>query len=175
MPKANLTETIELAEFSIQIVRSKRKSISLQIKPEGVMIRSPRYAPKIALKAFALRKLNWLRKHQQRIELTPRIEPRQFISGESMLYQGQEITLDVASSTKSSTLFNHDTKTLTVVVSSRVKDKTAFVKKKVIDWYKQELLNYLEIITPKFADEMTLKYKSIKVKDYKARWGSCSA
>jgi len=175
MPKTNLTETIELAEFSIQVVRSKRRSISLQIKPEGVVIRSPRYAPKIALKAFALSKLNWLRKHQQRIESTPRIEPRQFISGESMLYKGQEIKLDVASGTKSSTLFNSETKTLTVIVSSRVKDKTTFIKKKVVAWYKQELLDYLEIITPKFADEMELEYKNIKVKDYKARWGSCSA
>jgi len=175
MPKAKPTETIELAEFSIQVVRSKRKSISLQIKSEGVVIRAPKYAPKIALKAFALSKLKWLRKHQQRIESTPRIQPKQFIRGETMLYKGQEIKLDVAAGTKSSTLFNSETKTLTVIVSSRVKNQTTFIKKKVIDWYKQELLGYLEVSTPKLSNEMGLKYKSIKVKDYKARWGSCSS
>ncbi|MGH1428722.1 MAG: hypothetical protein ACRBEE_12335, partial [Arenicella sp.] len=61
-------EVMRLAELDIRIIRSHRKSISLHIKPEGIILRAPLYSPNVALKAFALSKIDWLRKHHQRIQ-----------------------------------------------------------------------------------------------------------
>jgi predicted metal-dependent hydrolase len=175
LPRAqNSLDIMQLAEFEIQLIRSRRKSLSLQIKPEGVILRAPQYAPKIALKAFALSKLNWLRKHQQKFAKKPKAKQKQFIDGEKFLFKGNEITLQIIHGNQSDYFFNSHDKTITISLSQRIKKREVFIKKQIISWYKSELLNYLENTVPSFAKQMVLQYTSISVKQFSARWGSCS-
>jgi predicted metal-dependent hydrolase len=168
-------ELMQLAEFKIHIIRSKRKSISLQVNPERIVLRAPYYSPNIALKAFALSKINWLRKVNTRIQSAkPAIELK-YINGEQLLFKGEMITLQIVKNSTSSTQFNQHTKTLTIIVSRRVKNSKRFIKSKIAEWYKQEALNYIRQSAPIFAEKMNVTYRNISARDYKARWGSCSA
>lgn len=171
--KNDAVDHMQLAELSIRIVRSQRKSISLHIKPEGIILRAPLYSPALALKAFALSKIDWLRKHHVKIQSQRLI--REYIDGETWLLFGQNITLRTATGKTSNTLYNPEMQELTIIIGSRVKHTRTFVKQQMHSWYKEMALDYLETRVPKLANEMQLDYKNINARDYKARWGSCSS
>ncbi len=168
-------EVMRLAELDIRIIRSHRKSISLHIKPEGIILRAPLYSPNVALKAFALSKIDWLRKHHQRIQSQAPQHKREYINGETWLLFGQHITLKIDSAHTSSTQFIAETQELRITVGSRVRNTQQFIKKKVEAWYKEIATEYLNTTLPTLAEAMNVQYQSINIRDYKARWGSCSA
>ena len=167
-------EQMQLAELDICIIRSKRKSISLQIKQNQIILRSPQFTPKVILKAFALSKINWLRKHHQRQEENPCIK-REYKDGEIWHLFGKPFSLHIESGQKSNLYFNHENNELQITVGSRVKNTKSFIQQKLTAWYKATALEYLENRAPELAEEMQLDYKSIAARDYKARWGSCSS
>ena len=65
-----------MAEFDYEIIRSSRKTLSLQITPEGkILARCPYRMPAARIEAFIQEKQGWLRSHLEKISARPR-QPR---------------------------------------------------------------------------------------------------
>ena len=65
-----------MTDISYQIIRSQRKTISLQITPAGeVIVRCPRRCPAREVEKFVESKQTWLQKHLTRIRETPVLPP----------------------------------------------------------------------------------------------------
>jgi len=173
--KSSDTEQIQLAEFNIMVIRSKRKSISLQIKPEGILLRAPLFSPRVMLKAFALSKIEWLRKHQERLKHSKATIKRSYTSGEQWLLFGENITLDIQQGKTSQIQLHEETHQLEIIIGIRVKQQQPFIQKKLADFYKDIGHEYLTNIIHKYANAMNVEFNSFKIRDYKARWGSCSS
>lgn len=47
----------------LEIIRSNRKTISIEIKPSGIIVRSPRRTSSQEISAFVLKKKVWIEKH----------------------------------------------------------------------------------------------------------------
>lgn len=63
-------ETIILGEFKIEVQRSDRKTVSIQIKPDcKVIMKSPKFVSYAELVKFAESKLNWIEKNLQKVSL----------------------------------------------------------------------------------------------------------
>ena len=61
-------------DISYEIIRSSRKSLSLQITPQGqVLVRCPNRMPKREIDAFVESKRAWLQKHLTKIETRPQL------------------------------------------------------------------------------------------------------
>ena len=61
--------------FSCRIIRSDRRTIALQITPEGqLLVRCPRRMPETAVRAFVQSKAAWIEKHLQK-QSRPRPQP----------------------------------------------------------------------------------------------------
>ena len=59
-------------EIPYQIIRSSRKTLALEITPEGrVLARAPRSMPEEAIRSFIRQKEDWLRKHLEKYENRP--------------------------------------------------------------------------------------------------------
>lgn len=57
-----------MAEWNAQIIRSSRKTLSLQIKPDGsVVVRAPRRLPEREIRAFLAEKSGWIEKHLEKV------------------------------------------------------------------------------------------------------------
>ena len=63
-------------DISYEIIRSSRKTLSLQITPQGtVLVRCPSRMPKREIEAFIESKREWLQKHLSKIEAQPQLPP----------------------------------------------------------------------------------------------------
>ena len=65
-----------MSGISYQLIRSDRKTLSLQIDPEGnVIVRAPNRMPKREIDAFLLSKQDWIEKHQEAFKNRPQLPP----------------------------------------------------------------------------------------------------
>jgi len=62
--------------FSYQIIRSARKTIALEIRPDGsILVRAPRRMPDRAIGEFVQSKAHWLREKLQKYKNRPALPP----------------------------------------------------------------------------------------------------
>lgn len=58
---------MDIREWNIRVIQSQRKSISLEIRPEGLLVRAPSKMTKREIQAFILEKRQWIEKHMERM------------------------------------------------------------------------------------------------------------
>jgi len=60
--------SIDNANLPLTILRSKRKTLSLELKDDGLLVRAPKRMSNREIQAFILSKKVWIEKHQKIIE-----------------------------------------------------------------------------------------------------------
>lgn len=69
----------DIEALPVKIIKSKRKSISIELKPEGILVRAPYRMNQKAIYDFIYEKSNWIEKHwnqmQKREEQNENMEP----------------------------------------------------------------------------------------------------
>lgn len=55
-------------EIQVKIIYSKRRSISVEIKPEGILVRAPKGMSRRAIYNFLAEKQDWIEKHWKKIQ-----------------------------------------------------------------------------------------------------------
>ena len=69
-------------EFTYQMIRSDRKTISLQITPEGkLLVRAPKHMQKAYIEAFLESKSRWIEKH---MALQTTVKPEEYLTAEQI-------------------------------------------------------------------------------------------
>lgn len=58
---------LQAGNIAVQLIRSNRRTLSIEIKEDGITVRAPRWASNAEIEDFVLRKEKWIRKHQERI------------------------------------------------------------------------------------------------------------
>lgn len=161
-------------EISFNIIYRKRKTMSLEIKPDGTInVLSPNGVDKNFIIDSVKDKGDWIIKKLEELEdkSISRIS-RNYKDGEVFMYFGKEYTLGInidksldrvkvfIENEKLSVNTNTDNKEL-IQKSLKVwyADETLDIVKKRIDYYKKY-----------FKDNVT----AIKIKDQKTRWASCT-
>ena len=62
--------------MNYEIIRSRRKSVSIEVKPSGeIIVRAPFWLSQKKIDEFVLSKTNWLEKAQKRVEERKSFEP----------------------------------------------------------------------------------------------------
>lgn len=57
-----------MADWNVQIIRSSRKTLSLQIKPDGsIIVRAPMRLPEREIRSFLKEKSDWIDKHLAKV------------------------------------------------------------------------------------------------------------
>lgn len=171
---AKQNESINLNNINIQIIRSKRRRTSqIEIRNKQVVIRAPHYLPQFLIKKFVKDKYNWISKHLNQQSQQPTPKSKQFVDGEHFLLLDTPFTLHTE--TCKSTYTHFSDQKLTIGVPSRVQNTKQYVRKKMEAWYKETALNHIQERTAFHAKQMGGTPTSIKVREYKRRWGSCSS
>ena len=77
--------TDHVYEFPLEIIRSNRRTISIEIKPAGITVRAPRRMGSQEISAFILKKKSWIEKHWHQMQ------ERQKVCNELGPYTTEEI------------------------------------------------------------------------------------
>ncbi len=150
-----------------KLIRSKRKSIALEIKNDGALVvRAPFFVKDELIQRFVDQKRDWIDKihHRARQRLT-QFRPKQFIEGEKFLYLGKEYTLHIAEDMFGKLLFEDK-----FILSSRYLPKARRLFER---WYKEEAFSVFTKRCRFYAKQIGVNYKCLKLSSAKRRWGSC--
>ena len=96
--KNPVTETINIGALSlnVQIERTKRKkTISLQVKDNKLIIKAPKMVSKGSLDELIQRKQNWIRERAIMNFEEQNLRNREFIDNEKFFFRGKEYALSV--------------------------------------------------------------------------------
>ncbi len=151
-----------------KIIRSKRKTIALQITDDGTLIvRTPFAADRETIMAVILKHKRWIDKKKREIEArNPKFSSREFANGEDFLYLGKYYKLEIPNEQKVPLIF-YDGFYLS-------KEALPQAREVFIEWYKkaayEKILERVEL----YLQKTRLKYKEVKITNAQKRWGSCS-
>ena len=158
--------------FIVTIIKSKRrKTTALKIKDGKVSIHIPHHLADSIAQEFVLEKTAWI---QQKLQLQYQQQPieKQFINGEGFLFLGKSYPLQLIDQNRPASV-RKNTQSLDLYGRQKRLSKKA-LRTVLINWYKQQATNYLTSRTAHIAQQLNISPRSITVKTYKARWGSCS-
>ena len=148
----------------------KLKSITIKISKNYIKITMPFFITNKNINDLLKKKFNWIKKQlliQQDIQ--PLIN-KEYTDNEKFKFLGKDYKLNIIKGIRYSVKIEND---LLVVV---VKDTENIIKiKRLIQkWFNEKSLLYFQEKTFLYAKKNNLEFSSIKVRNYKARWGSCS-
>ena len=161
-------------DFSVEVIKtSRKKSVEIQVNDGRVSVRAPQSLSDKHIRDLILKRSSWVTAKIKEQSERPASKPKEYISGEGFSYLGKTYRLQVGEGSESSLKLKGGM--LVVSVPGRIKDRGAEVKRLLIEWYQvhaeQKLLEKVKL----FAPIIGVEPKSVVVKSYKSRWGSCSS
>ena len=163
----------EYFETPIEIVFSKkRKTISIQIKPDRIKVLSTYWISKNSVREFILKNESWIRKKLADQKL--RVKPvTNLVNNEKLTLCGKNYTLKVISKP----IIEPEIRSETIIISNNFKTRKTFgsIESQILKLLKDFSFRILQKKTFEFSQIMNVRYNSVKIKNYKSRWGSCSS
>ncbi len=165
--------------ISYSIRKSLRaKHVSISIGADGVQVVAPVSMENNQIILLVENKREWivnkLENYQQR-PMQIRVE-RKFISGEKLLFMGENYPLSVLEHEGGSCSVNLIDNHFLVTINKDIpqEKRREVIRKKLEQWYigraKELIRERLEL----FTDKISVKVNTVRFKNQKTRWGSCS-
>ncbi len=152
--------------LDIPIIRSNRKTISLQVERDGsISVRAPKILPELFIQNFINENKLWISKHWKKEQSRERVK-RTFSEGESFLYLGDHYPLTF--SRELSRPFHFDEAFIV-----RHQDQ-ARARDLLIKWYKRRARTIIGGRADHFAEAMCLNYGKFRLSSARYTWGSCT-
>ena len=158
--------------FSINIKRSDRKkTVSFQVERGLVKVLAPKHLDKVKLDKIIKSKSKWIKNKLLKVDEILPYRKKDYVSGEDFMYLGKHYKLKVIKGQKYNVKLSD--KYLTLDIKLHTKDEK--IKRLLKKWYFENAEKYLKEITSELSLKNNLNFKSVKVRNYRSRWGSCSS
>ena len=149
-----------------QIIKSKRRTIALQIAPDGtLLVRAPLRASMHQIQQFIDYNREWIDEHLQKVEMRPRVDKHSFKEGETFWFLGNKVILTIGEFKQ-------------IEVKG---DKLLFprilvfrVQKELTAWYIKQARLLITQQVEYFAEQMKTSFISLTFSDTKSQWGRCT-
>ena len=151
-----------------ELIRSKRKTISLQITDEGkLIVRAPINASDDAIMDIVLKHRDWIeRKRREVLSRDPRASKKEFVNGEGFLYLGKYYKLKIVEGQKEPLKLENE-----FLLS---KEFLPIAKEVFVNWYKEKAYEKISERVRFYANMRGFSYNKINITNAQKRWASCS-
>lgn len=156
-----------MADFNraIQTIRSKRRTISIEIKGEGtVLVRAPHYVGEKFIRDFIEKHRLWIEKKLKKLEKNAS-PPKKFREGETFLYLGMPCVLRLVDGGAPLLESNGE-----FLLAGNVRDRA---RELFIDWYRKRAADVIAERVAWYAALAGEKYRKVNITGARGRWGSC--
>ena len=159
-------------DLPIEVVRTNRKkTASIKIVDGSVQVIVPQKLSDVRVDELIQKRTPWIRqKLRQQLE-TVIPKPKEYVSGESFTYLGRNYRLKLVSGGMREVRLKGGYLELGISKGTKERD----IRNALVEWYEVHALARLTEKTNRYAGIMGVSPNSISVRDYKARWGSCSS
>ena len=165
-------EQIEVKGLCVDVVRTSRtKTASIKVDDGLVSVVVPKALDIERIEQLVADKYLWI---IQKIALHEESKPasdREFVSGEAYAYLGRNYRLKVVAGAYSPVKLIQGRLVATLPDGAK---RSNLVRDAVIRWYKLNALRKIKEKVRRYSKVMDLEPKSIGIKTFKSRWGSCS-
>lgn len=156
-------------DLTYRTVYSDRKSFGLTVERDrSVTVRAPRQATPEQVERFIERKKLWLYeklRHPQKYDPVAQ-EPKEFVTGTSLLYLGRPYRLEVVDDAEADVVFDGR-----FLMRREVQDRAG---EHLQSWYKARAVETIVPLVEELAEQLGVAYRQVLVSDLKYRWGSCT-
>ncbi|QDF76219.1 MULTISPECIES: M48 family metallopeptidase [Shewanella] len=170
--KAVIPEQVEIKGLCVDVVRTSRtKTASIKVDDGLVSVVVPKTLEIERIEQLVADKYLWV---IQKIALHEESKPasdRAFVSGEAYAYLGRNYRLKVVTGAYSPVKLIQGRLVATLPDGAK---RSNLVRDAVIRWYKLNALRKIKEKVRRYSKVMSLEPKSINIKTFKSRWGSCS-
>ena len=151
-----------------RIIHSKRKTIALIVESDGsIVVRAPQRMTGQAILQFVERHADWVEKRRAEIRAAALTLKRQYQSGQSFLYLGQEFLLEIVTDQQKKLILDDRFK----LAGSALESADLVFQR----WYRQQAVLVIPQRVKFFADKYKFQYEGVRITSARTRWGSCSS
>jgi predicted metal-dependent hydrolase len=164
---------IQLGEIEIAVTFKAIKNVHLAVHPPDgrVTLVAPFNTRLEVARAFAISKLGWIHRHQERFAGQARETPRQFITRESHYIWGKRYLLDVVEHDHpASVRIDHRRITLSVRPGTNMAKREAIYQA----WQRSLLHKVIPSIIANWEIRLGVRVKGYFLQRMKTKWGSCN-
>jgi predicted metal-dependent hydrolase len=166
-------EYVEGESYVVEVKRTQRsKTASLKVEEGQVIIVVPKDLSTERIEQVIADKHPWIMDKILAFQLSTPASDKQYVSGESFPYLGRNYRLKLVTGSYESLKLIHGRLQLTLQASPA---RTYFTRMALVDWYKRNAKRKFDEKVKRYAATVGVKPKSVSVKSFKSRWGSCSA
>ncbi len=167
-------EQIIVSKVKIDVIRKDIKNIHLAVYPPygRVRIAVPLKVNDDTIRLFAISKLGWIKRNQEKFQNQKRISQREYKQRESHYFQGKRYLLKVIESDTSPNIVLKHKK----FIELYIKPNTSTNKRHELmtEWYRIQLKKIIPDIIHKWETILKVKINDWQVKQMKTKWGSCN-
>ncbi|MDZ7870442.1 MAG: SprT family zinc-dependent metalloprotease [Rheinheimera sp.] len=167
-----MNEVCQFSTIPYQLKRSsRRRTLALQVGPQGLIVMSPLYLDKLQIDQFIQRKADWINTHLKHRQQRP--QQGYTVMGEQLVLRDVLLRLRVVDDVVSGVTL--EGQTLWVQLSRRIKpvNRPKQLLLLLEDWYQQEAQQYFTDRLAYWCTLMGLPYRQLLIKGWQTRWGSC--
>jgi predicted metal-dependent hydrolase len=171
---------LEVMQIQIETIRtSRKKSVGFSVRwPDTMIVTAPRRLDKHTLTEMVEDRRTWAERRLSRInnEYVRLGLPKRYVGGESFPYLGGQYPLTVIASgskARPKCVFANDRFTVEVQLADEG-EQPALVKKALDKWYRQQAEAEISKATARWSPVVGKAPSSLRTRNQKARWGSCS-
>ncbi|MDA9224706.1 M48 family metallopeptidase [Tateyamaria sp.] len=163
-------------DFPIEIIRTDRsKSASIEIEDDIVKVVVPKNLSDQRIADLIRNRTTWIRQKLKIHTETIRSKPKEYVNGECFTYLGRNYRLKCIRGTSGQVKLKHGYLNVPVGADISESDLGRPVRQSLYQWYQTRALEKLKDKTKRYASILGVNPQSVDVKEYKARWGSCSS
>lgn len=159
---------------------SNRKTISIRVNHEGIIVRAPKTLSKGKIEALVETKANWIAaKYHEMQAAKPLIQPPDYREGSKFLYRGGVLALTYREGNRYGVKAGEgkvwiEQDQLNVALTDF---SIGAIQNVLEQWYRHEARQRLEERVYYFSNRYDFgkRVNRIFIKDQKSRWGSCSS
>ncbi|MFH0957655.1 MAG: SprT family zinc-dependent metalloprotease [Pseudomonadota bacterium] len=167
-------DKIVIEGIVVDVVRKDIKNLHLRVRPPKgtVDVTVPYRISNCAIRSFIVSKLDWIKKHQIKIQdLRNQLELK-YVSGENHLFQGKSYPLKIIYRDAAPRVEIRDNAYIDLYVRP---DSNQLQREKAInDWYRSSLKEKVPPLVVKWRYIIAVELTAWGIKKMKTRWGSCN-
>ena len=152
-----------------EIIRSRRKTIALQVSHDArLIVRVPYNTSEKLIRKVIYEKRFWILKKQEEAKgKYKKVYSKEFVNGERFLFLGNSYELYIVDDFELSLIFNNELFFLSKKNLNKAKE--SFIK-----WYKEQAYKNFSERVAIYSKISGITYNKLKITNARKRWGSCS-